>query len=88
MLVMVIETFRTGPTEVRERFKRLGRLLPEKVQYLGSWLTPDGRTCYQIMSCDLASDLDPWIKRWKDLVHFEVIPVVESAQFWKSWDSS
>lgn len=83
---MVIERFKSDLAEVRERFKLMGRLLPDEVDYLGSWLTNDGRVCYQVMRCDTIEQLDPWIDKWSDLVHFERFPVVESSEFWAAWD--
>jgi hypothetical protein len=80
MLFMVIETFRGGdPRPVYERFAAQGRLAPPGLDYVASWVTADLQRCYQVMSCDDRSLLDQWIARWTDLVEFEVLPVVTSA---------
>ena len=80
MLFMVIENFRSGdPLPVYRRFRDQGRLMPEGVQYVNSWVTDDLRRCYQVMECDDRALLDQWIAQWSDLVDFEVITVITSA---------
>ena len=77
---MVIETFRGGEARpVYERFRAQGRLAPEGLRYVASWVTDDLRRCYQVMECDDRALLDAWIARWNDLVDFEVLPVLTSA---------
>jgi hypothetical protein len=80
MLYMVIETFRGGDAvPVYRRFRDQGRLAPEGVEYVASWVTADLHRCFQIMKCDDPSLLAQWTARWEDLVEFEVVPVVTSA---------
>jgi hypothetical protein len=76
---MVIETF-NDPVPVYRRFRDQGRLAPEGLGYVASWLTEDFKRCYQVMQCDDRQLLEQWISRWSDLVQFEVIPVVTSAE--------
>lgn len=81
MLYMVIEHFRNGdPRPVYARFRAQGRLAPEGLQYVNSWVTDDLAHCYQVMACDDRALLDQWIARWSDLVDFEVVPVITSAE--------
>lgn len=81
MLYMVIERFRNGdPRPVYERFAARGRLAPDGVRYVDSWVTEDLRACYQVMECEDAAQLDAWIANWRDIVDFEVVPVVTSAE--------
>lgn len=81
MLYMVIEHFRNGdPRPVYARFRAQGRLAPEGLQYVNSWVTDDLAHCYQVMACDERALLDQWIARWSDLVDFEVVPVITSAE--------
>lgn len=81
MLYLVIETFRGGdPRPVYERFARAGRLAPQGLDYLASWVTDDLRRCYQVMSCAERQLLDEWMARWDDLVEFEVLPVLTSGE--------
>ena len=81
MLYMVIETFRNGDARpVYRRFREQGRLMPEGLKYVSSWITDDNRRCFQVMECDDRTLLDQWMDRWKDLMEFEVLPVVTSAE--------
>ena len=78
---MVIEHFRGGDAApVYARFRERGRLAPEGLTYVNSWVTADLARCYQVMACDDRALLDAWIARWSDLVDFEVVPVVTSAE--------
>lgn len=84
MLFMVIECFKPGKgDEVGRRFKTQGRMMPEGVCYQGSWLEPTGGKCFQVMEASTTAQIDEWISHWSDLVDFEVIPVVPSAEYWK-----
>lgn len=81
MLFMVIEHFKDGdPAPVYRRFGEHGRLAPEGLTYLASWVTADGGRCYQVMECADRALLDEWIARWDDLVRFEVVDVITSAE--------
>jgi hypothetical protein len=80
MLYMVIETFCGGDAvPVYRRFRDHGRLAPEGLRYVASWVTEDLRRCYQVMECDDPALLERWMAAWRDLVDFEVLPVVTSA---------
>lgn len=81
MLYMIIEHFRDGdPRPVYQRFRERGRLAPEGLRYVSSWVTSDLAHCYQVMECDDRSLLDQWIAQWQDIVEFECIPVITSAE--------
>ena len=81
MLFLVIETYCDGdPVPVYRRFWDRGRLMPEGIEYRGSWVTEDLRRCFQIMECEDRGLLDQWMANWNDVTDFEVIPVVTSAQ--------
>jgi len=81
MLYMVIERFRDGDAvPVYRRFRDHGRLAPEGLRYVSSWVQTDFRICYQVMECDDPALLQEWISRWSDLVDFEVIPVMASQE--------
>ncbi|MFN8582352.1 MAG: DUF3303 family protein [Gemmatimonadaceae bacterium] len=77
---MVIERYRTGARPVYERFRARGRLMPEGVRYVASWVDEPLGTCWQVMEAERRELLDEWIAAWSDLVEFEVIPVLTSAQ--------
>jgi hypothetical protein len=81
MLYMVIERFRNGDAaSVYRRFRERGRMAPAGLEYVASWVTDDLTTCYQVMQTDERSLLDQWMANWRDLVDFEVLPVVNSAE--------
>jgi hypothetical protein len=81
MLTMVIEHFRNGdPAPVYRRFREQGRLAPEGLRYVASWVTRDLKHCYQVMETDDPALLAEWTSRWEDLVDFEIVPVVTSAE--------
>jgi hypothetical protein len=83
MLFMVIEQFRNAdPLPVRQRFLERGRMLPDGVTYHASWIDPARARCYQIMEADDRHAFDPWMRQWADVVEFEVIPVLSSADYW------
>ena len=79
MLYMVIEDFKGDPVPVYRRFRDRGRLAPEGLRYVGSWVTNDIQRCYQLMECDEPMLLQQWLDAWKDLVDFQVVPVMTSA---------
>ena len=79
---MVIETFTKGTEAVGERFASKGRMLPEGVTYEASWIDVTGTRCFQLMHAPDRTILDVWIAHWRDLVDFEVVPVLTSQEFW------
>lgn len=80
MLYMIIEHFRGGdPRPVYRRFREKGRLAPDGLRYVSSWVTTDLKHCYQVMECNDRSLLDAWMAQWEDIVDFECIPVITSA---------
>ena len=81
MLFMVIERFRDRDAKaVYRRFRDSGRMMPEGLRYVGSWIETNFDRCFQIMECDDARLLQQWIVNWSDLADFEVVPVVSSDQ--------
>ena len=84
-LYLVIERFKSGnPRAVGERFRARGRLMPDGVEYVDSWTTPDGTACFQLNRAPTRNHLDQWIANWSDLVDFEVHEVIPSKVFWSS----
>lgn len=81
MTYMIIETFRNGDAvPVYRRFRDQGRLMPDGLEYVASWVTEDFGTCYQVMRCADRSLLDEWMANWRDVMEFEVLPVMSSAE--------
>ncbi len=86
MLYMVIETMKAGPAAIGERFRASGRMMPDNIAYVASWVEPDGLRCFQLMEAPSREALQPWIDRWSDLVDFEVRAVQISAEFWAAFN--
>ena len=81
MLFMVIEHFKEQDAEaVYRRFLAEGRLAPEGLRYLDSWVEANFGRCFQLIECDDAALLQEWVLSWRDLVDFEFCPVVPSKQ--------
>jgi len=80
MHYMIVEHFRGGrPEPVYARFRERGRLAPDGLRYVSSWVSAAGDRCWQVMECDDPALLERWMAAWADLVEFEVVPVVGSA---------
>ena len=81
MLFMVIERYKNRDAEaVYRRYRAHGRMLPEGLQYLDSWVEPNFDRCFQLMSADDPDLFQEWISHWHDLVDFEIVPVRTSAE--------
>ena len=80
-LYMVIERFRDGdPAPVYRRFAERGRMAPEGLGYVSSWVDEKLATCWQVMEAADRRLLEQWMDNWKDLVEFEVHPVLTSQE--------
>ena len=56
---MVIEHFRDGAApEVYKRFRESGRMMPDGLRYVASWIEPNFKRCFQLME-------------WEDRVLFD-----------------
>lgn len=78
---MVVERYRHGPEPVYARAAERGRMLPPGLEFVESWV--DERTlgrCFQVVETDDPALIDRWIEGWADLVEFEVVPVIGSAE--------
>ena len=79
MRYMVIETFTQGAVPVYERARDRGRMLPDGLRYLDSWVEDGLGRCFQLMETDDPSLFDGWTSHWDDLAEFEIVPVIASA---------
>ena len=81
MLFMVIERFRDRDAKaVYRRLREQGRMMPEGLSYVGSWIEANFDRCFQLMECDDARLLQDWLLSWGDLMQCEIVPVVPSDQ--------
>jgi len=78
-LYMVIEHFK-DTVAVYRRFREQGRMAPEGLRYVSSWVDEKMECCYQVMETDEPQLLHQWMSNWKDLVVFEVHPVITSQE--------
>ena len=80
-LYMVVERFKNkDAVAVYRRFREAGRMAPEGVRYLSSWVDESFGHCYQLMETEDRGLLDEWMSNWSDLVDFEVYPVIPSQE--------
>ena len=81
MLFMIIERFHTGRApEVYRRFRERGRLAPDGVRYVASWVDLEFERCFQVMEAQNEAMVRAWTANWEDLVDFEIVPVRTSAE--------
>ena len=73
---MVVERFRPGCFDaVYERFSLKGRMLPDGLNYLNSWVNKELSICYQLMETNDAKLFTAWTKNWEDVTDFEIVPI-------------
>ena len=78
---MVIERFKNqDAVPVYRRFRDRGRMAPEGLVYISSWVDHTLEHCYQLMETDTPALLDAWMANWNDLIDFEIHPVITSAE--------
>ncbi len=78
---MVVEHFKNDDAlPVYRRFRERGRLAPDGLIYLSSWVDEKFQRCFQLMETDDRNLLDGWIANWSDIVDFEVFPVMTSQE--------
>ena len=79
MLYMVVERFKDAPAIYR-RLHEKGRMMPDELEYVSSWIDVDLKICWQLMRAEDESLFQTWIDHWKDLADFELFPVRTSAE--------
>ena len=79
MLYMIVERFR-DPAPVYRRFRERGRMAPEGLRYVSSWVDEKLEICFQLMEAPDVSLVNEWIANWNDIVEFEVYPVISSQE--------
>ena len=81
MLYMVIERFKEGAApEIYRRFREKGRMMPNGLEYVSSWIDVDFKICYQLMRTEDCVLFDRWTEHWNDLMDFEIVPVRTSNE--------
>jgi hypothetical protein len=78
MLFMVIEKFRDHNAKaIYQRLREKGRMMPDGLAFVNSWVAADLGRCFQLMECADVTLFQKWIAQWADLMEFEIVPVVE-----------
>ena len=81
MLYMVIEHFKEDAVpEIYRRFSEKGRMMPDGLSYISSWIDTELKVCYQLMETEDAALFSRWTENWDDLMEFKVVPVRTSAE--------
>jgi len=82
MLFMIIERFRDHDAlPVYRRVRDEGRMLPDGLAYIDSWVEPNFARCFQLMECSDLRLLQEWALRWRGSgVTLEIVPVVSSKE--------
>ena len=81
MHYMITERFHPGKVKaLYQRFAEKGRMLPEGLEYVNSWVSEDLTVCWQLMFTKDRLLLDQWIRQWDDLASFEVAALISSAK--------
>jgi hypothetical protein len=81
MHYMVIERFKNrDAAAVYARFRERGRMMPDGLTYVSSWVEPNYDRCFQVMECEDVALLEQWAANWSDLVDFEFVPVISSQE--------
>ncbi len=80
-LYMVVEQFKNqDAVPVYRRFRDKGRLAPDGLTYLSSWVDEKLERCYQLMETEDQRLLDQWVANWNDIIDFEIYPVLTSKE--------
>ena len=81
MLFMIIERFKNGDAvPVYRRFRDRGRLAPDGVSYVSSWVDTGMERCYQVMEAADPGMINEWVANWSDIVDFEIVPIITSKE--------
>ncbi len=76
---MVIERFKDARM-IYQRLRDRGRLMPNGLRYVDSWISEDLNRCFQLMETDSPELFQEWISNWSDLMDFEVVPTITSDE--------
>jgi hypothetical protein len=81
MLFMVVERFRNQDAKsIYRRLAEKGRMMPDGLTFLNSWVAADLSRCFQLMECGDVSLFHRWVAEWSDVMQFEVVPVVTGKE--------
>ena len=79
MQYMVTEQFKDARA-IYQRLRDRGRLMPNGLRYVDSWISEDLSRCFQLMETDSPKLFEEWIANWSDLMDFEVVRTITSDE--------
>lgn len=81
MLFMVVERFKNRDAKaIYTRLQEKGRMMPDGLKYVGSWIEDNFDRCFQLMECDDPQLFEQWTVHWRDIMDVEIVHVVSSAE--------
>lgn len=81
MQFMVVERFRDQDSKaIYRRLRKSGRMMPEGLRFVSSFVAADFSRCFQLMECEDVTLLQRWVAEWSDLMEFEIVPVVAGKE--------
>jgi hypothetical protein len=81
MQFMVVERFRDQDSKaIYRRLRESGRMMPEGLRFVSSFVAADFSRCFQLMECEDVTLLQRWVAEWSDLMEFEIVPVVAGKE--------
>jgi Protein of unknown function (DUF3303) len=80
MRYLVVERFREGPAPIYARVAERGRLIPPGLVFVESWVDESLDRCFQLMETEDPALFEQWTSVWEDLVEFEIVRVLSSAE--------
>jgi len=73
---IVVEKFKPNCLEKNNAlWNKKGRMLPEGLYYLNSWVNKEQRICFQLMETNNPELFDEWTNTWKAFTNFEIFPI-------------
>ena len=77
MLFMVVERFKNQDARtIYRRLRDKGRMMPDGLTFVSSFVSADVSRCFQLMECDDVTKFQRWVAEWSDLMECEIVPVV------------
>ena len=82
MLFMIIERFKDNDMlPIYKRVRDEGRMIPDGLKYVDSWVEPNFSRCFQLMESDDLRLLQEWVLKWRGSgTSFEIVPILTSKE--------
>lgn len=81
MQFMVVERLRNQDAKaIYRRLREQGRMMPEGLTFVSSFVAADFSRCFQLMECSDVALLQRWVAQWSDIMAFDIVPVVTGKE--------